>query len=136
MPIARKRSFSGVRPPRGTLEPPAAAVVGEPVNMLRELSSRSRAVPSFSRSCLFWFSFFRRFARFSLSTFSIDTFVKRRINATKFTAIPRNVRGESTVKVFCRTWIVHPGRWDAVARWSSPFGETRAGQLPFTPSRK
>lgn len=129
MPIGRKRSFPrGVRPPLAVLKPPKAAV-GEPVNVLRELSSRSRAVSSFSRSCLFWrfFFFFVVFARFSLSPSSIDTFVKRRINATKFTAIPCNVRGESTVKVFCRTWVVHPGCCDAVARWSSPFGETRAG---------
>lgn len=128
MPIGRKRSFPReVRPPVAVLKPPKAAV-GEPVNVLRELSSRSRAVSSFSPSCLFWrFFLFRCFACFSLSPSSIDTFVKRHINATKFTAIPRNVRGESTVKVFCRTWIVHPGCCDAVASWSSPFGETRAG---------
>lgn len=101
MPIARKRSFQGGE--ATTLEPPKA---GELVNVCENFSHAPYSLVSLLVP-------FFVVLRASPCLLSIDTFVKRRINATKFTAIPYNVRAreESAAKMFHRTWIVYPRSW-------------------------
>lgn len=113
MPIARKQSFQEVRPPPTTLEPPKA---GELVNVCENF-------PHTPYSLVSLLVHFFVVLRASPCLLSIDTFVKRRINATKFTAIPCNVRarGESAAKVIRRTWIVYPRSWKKRSR--CPLGK-------------
>lgn len=91
------------RPPT-TLEPPKA----------RELVNVCENFPHVLYSLVSLLVPFFVVLRASPCLLSIDTFVKRRINATKLMAILCNVRAreESAAKVFRRTWIVYPRSWN------------------------